>query len=318
MKKTCVKTDLRIGISGWTYPDWRGLFYPPKLPIKQELNFASRVFNSIEVNGTFYSLQKPHTFMRWYEETPDGFQFAVKAPQYITHEKRLNGVEIPVANFFASGILALKEKLGPILWQLPPNLLYDEARLEAFLNLLPHTTKQAALRGQNHSDWMKERSLIEVDIDRPLFHAIEVRHESFANPDFLRLLRSHNTAVVVGDTAGRWPLIEEKTGPIVYIRLHGDESLYPDGYTSGALYEWAEKIKSWSAECPTYAFLDNDHKTAAPLNARELMTLLSMNFQPVVIEPKPMKAAKRIEATRSKRRTIKKSAAIKERLKAVR
>lgn len=296
-------SDIRIGISGWTYPDWRGVFYPEAMVIKNELKYASQTFNAIEVNGTFYGLQKPPTFQRWYEETPAGFSFALKAPKYVTHERRLKDVKTPIANFFASGILALKEKLGPILWQLPPNLPLKDDRVEVFLKLLPHNTKDAGKMAEGHSDWLKGRTLLECDESRPLLHALEVRNHSFVSPDFIKLMRDHNVAIVVGDTAGRWPLIEEITSPLVYIRLHGDETIYPDGYTSKALKLWAGKIRDWSnAVNHVYAFCDNDHKIAAPLNAKKLKGLLAVDWSPPSLiqektktkskasKPKPSKA----------------------------
>ncbi len=274
-------TNIRLGISGWTYPDWREIFYPEKLPIKKELGYASRVFNSIEVNGTFYSLQKPHTFEKWYNETPPDFSFAIKAPKYITHERRLKEVETPIANFLACGLLALKEKLGSILWQLPPNLSYEENRITQFLELLPHDTKQACKLAHKHSEWMSERTFLECDRKRPLLHAVEVRNHSFNNPEFIKLMKHYKVAIVIGDTAGRWPLIEEMTGPIIYIRLHGDETIYPKGYTKTALKTWAQKIKHFSSQAESvYAFCDNDHKTAAPANAKQLMKLLGIVWDP--------------------------------------
>src|SRR3954463_13206545 len=142
--------DLRIGISGWTYGPWRGTFYPTDLAQKRELAYASRELNSIEINGSFYSLQRPTSYQKWYDETPDGFVFSVKAGRFITHMKKLKDVEAPLANFFASGLLALREKLGPFLWQLPPVLAYDTDRLERFFNLLPRDTAEAAKLAKRH------------------------------------------------------------------------------------------------------------------------------------------------------------------------
>ncbi len=273
--------NIRVGISGWTYPDWRGPFYPDEIIIKDELKYASHSFNSIEINGTFYALQKPHTFEKWYDETPEGFQFAVKAPKYVTHERRLKDVRTPIANFFASGLLALKEKLGPILWQLPPSLKFDAERLENFLSLLPHTTEDACELGKDHSEWMAERLYLKTDKNRPILHCVEVRHESFQDPAFYKLMKKYNVAIVIGDTAGRWPLIKESTGPITYIRLHGDEVLYPDGYPKAALKKWAQEIKDFAEQSDiVYAFCDNDHKIAAPLNAKQLMDILELIWQP--------------------------------------
>src|SRR6201987_1551004 len=136
--------DIRIGISGWRYKGWRGVFYPEDLPQKRELEYASRIFRSIEINGTFYSLQRPESFARWAEATPEDFVFAVKGPRYITHMRRLLEPRAPLANFLASGVLRLGPKLGPVLWQLPPSFRFDKARLEAFFALLPRDTAAAA------------------------------------------------------------------------------------------------------------------------------------------------------------------------------
>jgi uncharacterized protein YecE (DUF72 family) len=149
---------MRIGISGWRYPAWRGKFYPKGLPQRSELEFAASRFNSVEINGSFYSLQLPLSYQRWYSATPDDFVFAVKGGRFITHMKKLREVETPLANFFASGVLALREKLGPILWQLPPNLGYNNDRLEGFFNLLPRNTREASKLAKKHDDNLKKRA----------------------------------------------------------------------------------------------------------------------------------------------------------------
>ena len=239
--------NLRIGISGWTYPPWRGVFYPAKWAQKRELEFASRQVNSIEINGTFYSLQRPESFLAWKEATPEGFVFSVKGGRFITHMRRLKDVEAPLANFFASGVLRLGEKLGPILWQLPPNFQYDRERLETFFGLLPRDTKEAAALARHHDAKLKEgRAWTRAEGKMPLRHALEVRHTSFENGDFVKLLRKHDVGLVVADTAGNWPLMEDMTSDFVYVRLHGDESLYASGYTDPALEKWARKIRAWA------------------------------------------------------------------------
>ena len=149
---------IHIGISGWRYKGWRGVFYPEKLPQRRELEFASRRFDTIELNGSFYSLQRPQSFLRWHAETPQDFTFAIKGSRYITHMLRLRNVERPLANFFAQGLLHFGAKLGPILWQLPPNFTFDPERLEQFFALLPRTLKQAAELARNHDDRLKDRS----------------------------------------------------------------------------------------------------------------------------------------------------------------
>ncbi len=280
----------RIGISGWRYAPWRGVFYPPDLPQKQELAHASRQLASIEINGSFYSLQRPSSYMRWREDTPRGFVFAVKAPRYITHVRRLRNVEEGLANFFASGVLCLREKLGPILWQLPPNLRYREEVLEDFLRQLPSDTEQAAALARRHGDLRKDRMAWDIDRRRRLRHAMEVRHESFRDPAFVAQLRRHGVALVVADTAGRWPLLEDVTAGFMYLRLHGDEELYASGYSPSALRAWARRLHAWmegsqprdarlaapDTKPPArksrdvYVYFDNDQKVHAPFDAMAL------------------------------------------------
>src|SRR4051812_21166876 len=212
--------DLRIGISGWTYGPWRGAVFPKGLAQKNELAYASRELNSIEINGSFYSLQRPSSYQLWREQTPEGFVFSVKAGRFITHMKKLRGVESALANFFASGVLALNEKLGPILWQLPPMLAFDAGRLEAFFDQLPRDTRAAAKLARGHDERLAGRSHVETDALRPIRHAIEVRHDSFKTEVFVKLLRKHDVALVVADTAGKWPYMEDVTArDLVYARL---------------------------------------------------------------------------------------------------
>ena len=194
--------DIRIGISGWRYGPWRGVFYPGDLPQHSELQYASRIFGTIEINGTFYSLQRPEHFEQWYRDTPPGFVFSVKGGRFITHMKRLREIEAPLANFFASGLFNLREKLGPILWQFPPSFRYEPQRLEDFLRLLPHDTEQALALARRRDSRVRGRVRLAIDARRPLRHAIEIRHESFVDPSFVELLRKHAVALVVADTAG--------------------------------------------------------------------------------------------------------------------
>lgn len=280
----------RIGISGWRYAPWRGVFYPEDLPQKQELAYASRQLASIEINGSFYSLQRPSSYARWRDDTPRGFVFAVKAPRYITHVRRLRNAQEGLANFFASGVLCLREKLGPILWQLPPSLRYREDVLEDFLCQLPADTEQAAALAREHGDLKEDRMAWEIDRRRRVRHAMEVRHESFRDPAFIAQLRRHGVALVVADTAGRWPLLEDVTAGFMYLRLHGDEELYASGYSPAALREWARRLNAWMkgsqprdarlADPDTspparksrdvYVYFDNDQKVRAPFDAMAL------------------------------------------------
>jgi len=280
--------ELRIGISGWRYPGWRGKFYPKGLPHRRELEYASHAFNSVEINGSFYSLQRPSSYQRWHSETPDDFLFAVKGGRFITHMKKLRDIEVPLANFFASGVLALREKLGPILWQLPPNLAWDEQRLSEFFKLLPRNTREAANLGKKHDNKLKARAWTRISISRRIRYAVEVRHDSFMTPEFFALLRKHSIAFVFADTAGKWPYAEDLTADFIYIRLHGAEELYASGYNDKMLRWWANRIKDWrKAEQPrdaklitrarraakrldVFVYFDNDAKVDAPFDAQRL------------------------------------------------
>jgi uncharacterized protein YecE (DUF72 family) len=198
---------VRVGISGWTYAGWRGGFYPQDLRHSSELSFASREVDTIEINGTHYSLQRPESFARWREETPDGFVFAVKGSRFITHLKQLRGVETALANFFASGVLRLEEKLGPFLWQFSPRFRFDRERLETFLALLPRDTEAAAGLAEYRDQRLAGRAWTRAERRRPLRHAIEIRHQSFDDPDFAALLRRQRVALVFADSV-EWPYAE--------------------------------------------------------------------------------------------------------------
>jgi uncharacterized protein YecE (DUF72 family) len=262
---------VRVGTSGWLYPPWRKVFYPPKLPHRLELQYISSKLNTVEINGTFYSLQRPESFHRWYGETPDDFTFAVKGARFITHMKKLADVEVPLANFFASGVLALKDKLGPILWQLPPNFGFNADRLTHFFSQLPRSTSEATWLARRHDERLTGRSYTSVDADRPLRHALEVRHKSFEVAAFPDLLREHHISLVVADTAGRWPLLRDVTNDLVYVRLHGDVELYTSGYTDEALDKWAVEIRGWlAAGLDVQVHFDNDVKVHAPFDAISL------------------------------------------------
>ena len=275
-------TQVRVGISGWTYAGWRGDFYPAGLPHRRELAYAAGELTSIEINGSFYSLQRPTSYARWRSEVPQDFVFAVKGGRFITHLKRLREVRVPLANFFASGVLELGATLGPLLWQLPATLRFDPDVLDEFLALLPRTTTQAAALAREHDEkvsgvklWSGVDGSTEV-VDRPLRHALEPRHESFGTPEALDLLAAHDVALVVADSAGKWPRFEQAVGPIVYVRLHGDTELYASGYTDEALDAWARQLEEWTADGrPGYVYFDNDIKGYAPHDARRLITRLA-------------------------------------------
>lgn len=268
---------IRIGISGWRYAGWRGDFYPPGLPQRQELEYASERMGAIELNGSFYSLQRATSYVAWRTATPPGLVFAVKGGRFITHMKKLAGVETALANAYASGVLALGPKLGPMLWQLPPTLGFDADRLSAFFDLLPRTTAQGVQLARGHDDKVSDPWL-KTDVDGPLRHALEVRHASFATEEAVELLRSHDIAFVVADTAGRWPLVQELTSDHMYVRLHGDVELYTSGYSDAALDSWAERIQGWAdTGRDVHVFFDNDVKVRAPYDAMALMQRLGLS-----------------------------------------
>jgi uncharacterized protein YecE (DUF72 family) len=279
---------IRIGISGWRYQGWRGIFYPERLPHRRELEYASRKFDTIELNGSFYSLQRPQSFSQWHAETPEDFTFSVKGSRYITHMLRLRNVESALANFFAQGLLRFGPKLGPILWQLPPNFSFEPERLEQFLALLPRTRKHAAELARNHHERLNGRSWFEVLQDAAIQHAIEIRQESFVNEKFIRLLRRYSVGLVVADTV-EWPLLMDVTAPFVYCRLHGSKELYSSGYEGEDLDIWARRVVTWARggevrdgrrasprpavkrhRRDVYVYFDNDIKVRAPFDAAQL------------------------------------------------
>ncbi len=268
---------VRVGIAGWRYPGWRGDFYPVGLPQRRELEHASRRLTSIEVNGSFYSLQRPTSYAAWRAETPEDFVFSVKGPRYVTHLKRLVDVDTALANFFASGVLGLGPKLGPVLWQLPETLRFDAAVLDGFLGALPRTTGEAAVLAQRHDDKVKEgRALTVTERDVPLRHALEFRSVTFADEAAYEVLRRHRVACVLADTAGRWPAVEQQTGDFVYVRLHGDRELYASGYTDAALDAWAARCRGWDGDgLDVFVYFDNDAKGRAPHDAMALIARLA-------------------------------------------
>jgi uncharacterized protein YecE (DUF72 family) len=265
---------IRVGISGWRYAPWRGVFYPKDLPQRRELEYAAERLGSVEVNGSFYSLQRPQSYRTWAEQTPDDFVFAVKGGRFITHMKRLADVHVPLANFFAQGVLALGPKLGPVLWQLPPTMRYDPELLSSFFELLPRSRSGAAELARGHDHRLDGRSFLEVSQDGPVRHALEVRHPSFLDPELPDLLRDHDVALVVADTAGKYPVLDAVTSDFVYVRLHGDTELYVSGYEEAALESWADRIRGWATDRDVYVYFDNDAKVRAPVDAMNLITLL--------------------------------------------
>ena len=292
--KSAARGPIRIGISGWRYRPWRGVFYPDKLPQRAELGFAASHFPSLEINGSFYSLQTPRSYRSWSADTPDDFVFAVKCPRYITHMRRLRDIDGPLANFFASGVLLLERKLGPMLWQFPPHLKFDPERWSAFLEKLPTTLPAASRCAQTHNERVRQFEWPANPPRRRLRHAVEIRNDSFRDPAFIKLLRKHEVALVVADTAGKWPYVEDATTDFMYLRLHGDKELYASGYSEAALQRWARRIDLWAqggepddavliapqlarrkfAARAVYCYFDNDIKVRAPFDAKRLGEIL--------------------------------------------
>jgi len=221
MPRTAAGT-IRIGVGGWTYEPWRGTFYPDVLPQKRELEYASRQLTSIEINGTYYGAQKPASFAKWRDETPDEFLFSVKAPRFVMNRTVLAGAQSTIARFFASGVMELKDKLGPINWQFLPTKNFDPADFEAFLKLLPGEVAGRVLR-----------------------HAVEVRHGSFRSPDFITLARQHGVAVVVAADSD-YSQIADATAPFVYARIMGTTAKHELGYSDAALSLWAARARTWA------------------------------------------------------------------------
>jgi uncharacterized protein YecE (DUF72 family) len=266
----------RVGISGWRYPPWRKDFYPKGLAQRNELRYAAERLTSIEINGSFYSLQLPSSYYRWRQETPDDFAFSVKGSRFITHMTRLRRAETTLPNYFASGLLALGKKLGPILWQLPPTMAFDAELIATFLDQLPRSTGEAAYLARRHGERQAGRSWTGTLVDRELRHAVEVRHDSFGRPEAIDLLRSRAVALVVADTAGKWPQLFDVTADFVYVRLHGAEELYTSGYDESSLRRWADRIQAWTARgLDVFCYFDNDVKVRAPYDAMSLIKLLS-------------------------------------------
>jgi uncharacterized protein YecE (DUF72 family) len=282
---------VRIGISGWSYRHWRGDFYPAGLPTRVELNYALERFASVEVNRTFYSLVTPSAYMRWYDSAPPGFEYAIKGSRFITHNKKLHNVEDALANFFASGLLALREKLGPLLWQIGPNLTFDPVRLERFLQLLPTHMKTAAEIARRQTLPGRE-TVTTTDLDLSLRHVLEVRHPSWFNDETAEIARRFGVALAFSHSS-RWPYVEEITAPFVYVRLHGPRQLYSSPYSKAQLGAFARRIDLWSrgrepedavriggttpasGRRDVYVYFDNDTGGYAPRQALELARLLA-------------------------------------------
>lgn len=262
---------IRVGVGGWTYEPWRGTFYPGDLPQKRELEYASRRLTSIEINGTYYGSQKPATFAKWHDETPEDFVFSLKAPRYAMNRTVLAEAGSTIARFFASGVAELKDKLGPINWQFLPTKKFDPADFEAFLKLLPREASGRALR-----------------------HVVEVRHDSFRTPDFIALVRQYEVGVVIaGDS--KYPQIADATAPFAYLRIMGTTAAEESGYSDAALGDWASRARALAGgaipgglQCvlppnadgvqrDVYLYVISGHKVHNPAAAASLIRRLTIS-----------------------------------------
>jgi uncharacterized protein YecE (DUF72 family) len=253
-EKASKAANIWIGIGGWTYAPWRGIFYPPDLTQSRELEYASQNLTSIEINGTFYGLQKPASYEKWYQETPENFVFSLKAPRYATNRKVLADAGETIERFFASGVLLLKQKLGPINWQFAPTKKFDAEDFEAFLKLLP-----ASIEGQK------------------LRHAVEVRNDTFKTPEFIALARKHKVAVVLAGDSD-YPQIADLTAPFVYARIMGTTDKQAKGYSAKALDSWAERARQLAAGT-TPDDLETCAEPPAKATAREVYLYVISGFK---------------------------------------
>jgi uncharacterized protein YecE (DUF72 family) len=277
-----------VGVSGWSYDSWQGPYYPTGLPKARRLEHVGATLDSVEINGSFYSLQKPESYEKWAAAVPDGFLFAVKGSRFVSHNKKLKDARVPLANFFANGLLRLEEKLGPILWQLPDGLRLAPERVAGFCDLLPRDTEEASRLAAEHDERVAGKASFAVERRRRMRHALEVRDPRMLDDDLVRVLRRAGVALVVSD-AGRWPLVEELTAGFVYVRLHGSPHTYASRYDDPALDDWAQRIGRWRdggepddprriTDRPpprrktrdVYVYFDNDQHAHAPRDAMRL------------------------------------------------
>lgn len=269
--------EVYVGVSGWSYDGWRGDFYPEGLPRRRQLGYVAERLTSVELNGSFYSLQRPSTYQRLVDETPEGFPVAVKGGRFITHLRRLDDVGQGLANFFASGLLLLGDQLGPVLWQLPANLAFDPDLVAGFLERLPRDHHQAARLAGRHDDKLAGDRAVTRSVSAGVVrHALEPRHPSFGEPEATALLREHGVALVASDSPGDWPCFDESTADFRYVRLHGHTQLYASGYSGASLDGWARTLRGWrDAGQDAYVYFDNDARGRAPHDAVALLGRLA-------------------------------------------
>jgi uncharacterized protein YecE (DUF72 family) len=266
-----------VGTSGWLYRHWRGRFYPTGLRQRDELGYLAARLPSVEVNGTFYSLTRPEACDLWRQQVPPGFIFALKGSRYITHLLKLRGFRPALANFCASGILRLGATLGPILWQLPPQLPFEPERTRAFLEALPRSVADMERLARGHDARTTGRAALKAPDGRaaPVRHAFEVRHPSWLGPEALALLRAFDVALVAADTAGKHPESLARTASFAYVRLHGATTLYAGRYEDRALAAWAARALDWAADGDdVFIYFDNDAEADAPRDAIRLRALV--------------------------------------------
>jgi uncharacterized protein YecE (DUF72 family) len=242
--------QIRIGVGGWTFEPWRGSFYPEKWPQKRELEFASRKLTSIEINGTYYGSQKPESFAKWHDETPDDFVFALKGPRFTTNRRVLAEAGSSVERFFASGVMNLRNKLGPINWQFMATKKFDPDDFAAFLRLLPKSIDGTSIR-----------------------HAVELRHDSFANPDAIAIAREHGVAIIIAADS-EYPQIADLTAPFVYVRIMGTQQSEPSGYSATDLTKWEKQARKWGADRDVYLYVISGFKPHNPAAAMALIDRL--------------------------------------------
>lgn len=298
MAKHSAPSFARIGTSGWAYNAWKNNFFPDKLPARAYLSFTSRVFNSIEIDATFYRMQTPERYQSWYDATPEGFLFAIKGSRYITHMLRLKNCASALGNFFASGVLALQEKTGPFLWQFPAHMKLDMKRFEAFAKLLPRDFNAARELARGHNSKLPQKAYLKVKENYPMVHAFELRSDTFFNRDFLAMLRAYNIATVMVSSPKDWPLFTDVTANFLYIRMHGEKRLYAGSYGEAALKEWKHRISFWQKGRtppdmehylpadphknmrPFFMYFDNTGKSEAPHDALRFMKMVGAKWEP--------------------------------------